>query len=78
MSAAFAYVDHEHNKGIELYFEDDRIAFNTWERRAGRLESSHELMLDVATVDALILGLTKMKSTILKPQLAITAKEPKS
>jgi len=71
MSAAFAYVDHEERCGLELYYEDDKIALNTFEHGG---MSSHEIMLSPRVVELLIEALTEMQATIrTRYQKAITA-----
>lgn len=62
----YAYIDHEDGNGIELYFEDDKIAFNTW-KTDGHTKyprSFHEIMLSIEIADTLIEALTRMKTTI--------------
>lgn len=71
MSAAFGYVDHEHHRGLELYYEDDKIALNTFEHGG---MSNHEIMLNPRTVELLIEALTEMQATIrTRYQKAITS-----
>jgi hypothetical protein len=62
MSAQFAYVDHEKGRGVELYYEDESIALNTWDRQ--RSPGDHEIMLSPRTVELLIEALTQMQTTI--------------
>ena len=62
MSATFAYVDHEREQGVELYYEDECIALNTWDRK--RSPGDHEIMLNPRTLELLIESLTTMQATI--------------
>jgi hypothetical protein len=62
MSAQFAYIDHERECGVELYFEDECVALDTWDRK--RSPGDHEIMLNPRTVELLIEALTKMQATI--------------
>ena len=62
MSAPFSYVDHERGKGVELYYEDECIALNTWDRQ--RSPGDHEIMLNPRTVELLIQSLTEMQANI--------------
>jgi phage tail sheath gpL-like len=58
----FQMVDHECEHGLELYFEDQYVALNTWDRK--RAPGDHEILLDVQTVDMLIATLQAMKTDI--------------
>ena len=51
--------DYKH--GIALYFEDDKVALNTYNFRAN---SYHEIMLDRHDVEQLIATLQAMKTDI--------------
>ncbi|WP_427017823.1 hypothetical protein ACQCSX_04210 [Pseudarthrobacter sp. P1] len=62
MSAPFQYVDHEKGQGVELYYEDECIALNTWDRKRG--PGDHEIMLNPRAVELLIQSLTEMQASI--------------
>ncbi|QFG09594.1 hypothetical protein HYQ00_gp50 [Arthrobacter phage TripleJ] len=62
MSAQFAMVDHEREQGMSLYFEDQYIALDTWDRKRG--PGDHEILLDPRTVELLIEALTTMQADI--------------
>ncbi|MET4059988.1 hypothetical protein ABIB35_001533 [Arthrobacter sp. UYP6] len=63
MTAPFEFVDHEHERGLALYYEDDQIAVNTWMRREG-MTTYHEVFLNQAAVQLLIEALTTMQADI--------------
>lgn len=62
MSAPFEYVSHEKEHGVSLYYEDECIALDTWDRK--RSPGDHEIMLNPRTVELLIQALTEMQATI--------------
>jgi hypothetical protein len=62
VTAIFAFGDHEKGKGVELYYEDECIALNTWDRK--RSPGDHEIMLNPRTAELLIESLTTMQATI--------------
>jgi hypothetical protein len=62
MTVPFAYVDHEKGQGVELYYEDEYIALNTWDRK--RSPGDHEIMLNPRIVELLIESLTTMQTSI--------------
>ena len=69
----FAIVDHERDAGLALYFEDECIAIDTWDRK--RSPGDHEILLEPRSVELLIAALTNMQVTLKTryPQKAITA-----
>jgi hypothetical protein len=69
----FAIVDHEHDSGLALYYEDQYIALDTWDRKCS--PGDHEILLDPRSVELLIAALTNMQVTLKAryPQKAITA-----
>lgn len=50
--AVFEYVDHEREQGLALYYEDECIALDTWDRKRG--PGDHEILLNPRTVELLI------------------------
>lgn len=60
--ATFEYVDHERQQGLSLYFEDEHIALDTWDRK--RSAGDHEILLNPRTVELLIEALTTMQIDI--------------
>jgi hypothetical protein len=78
----FHYHDAGRGESLDLYYEDDKVALNTSRDRDDHLFNGHEVMLPPEVVDDLIKHLTIMRDSIkarfTKPQLEITAKEPKS
>ncbi|GGH93940.1 hypothetical protein ACFFGR_09490 [Arthrobacter liuii] len=70
--ARFEYVDHEREQGLALYFEDECIALDTWDRKRG--PGDHEILLDPRAVELIIETLIEMQSDIRsRYQKAITA-----
>ncbi|WP_066298932.1 hypothetical protein [Arthrobacter luteolus] len=63
MSAPFEFVDHERERGVALYYEDDQIAVNTWMRCEGTT-TYHEVFLNPPAVQLLIEALTTMQADI--------------
>ena len=61
--AQFEFVDHERERGLTLYYEDDQIAVNTCMRREGTT-TYHEVFLNPAAVQLLIEALTAMQADI--------------
>lgn len=60
---AFEYVDHEQERGLALYYEDECIALDTWDKRRNP-SGDHEIMLNPRTVELLIESLTSMQAVI--------------
>lgn len=61
--AVFEYVDHEHERGLSLYYEDECIALDTWDRKRNP-SGDHEILLNPRTVELLIETLTTMQADI--------------
>lgn len=71
MSAQFEHESQSNNRerGVALYFEDDKVALNTWEGpisspRKFVTHTYHEVMLDRDAVRLLLASLTTMQADI--------------
>lgn len=65
MRVPFVFIDHEQNKELALYFEDDKIALNTVDDNPKRT-TYHEIMLNRQAVQLLIEALQEMQADIRK------------